>query len=249
MLAVQLILFIAITAVLYYFTIKKPAHDGAQRILDSVRKNFTEYRDLRTLSAEELPPPMAAKLDEAKRLLEPLGFSPFCDVEDRTFTKANGILIPIRYFTEEKKATLAAAYFHPALKYLVLDFMSDLSDGRHLMTSNAVQAGKILVPPNDLRKFLDPMTAAGDMLEKHRAWLAEVKAAAPGVRTVTPATPGAVLDRYQQGNREKWAFHRDRGWISFEELKKMAPGQSEAVARRVYAEIQKILQKERDEAR
>jgi len=248
-LAIQLALFIAIAFLIYYLTVKRPTRYGAQEILDSVRKNFTEYRDLRTLNKEDIPAQMAEKLDEAKRLLEPLGLHHLCDVEDRTFTKANNLFVPIRYFTEEKRDTIAAAYYHPALRYIVLDFGTDLSDGRQMTTSNATAAGNILVPPHVLRKFLDPMTAAGDMLEKHRVWLAEVMATTPGVRTVTPDTPGKVLDRYQQGNREKWEFHRDRGWISFEELKKMAPGQSEAVARRVYAEIQKILQKERDEAR
>ena len=57
-------------------------------------------------------------------------------------------------------------------------------------------------------------------------------------------TPAAILERYRLEQKTIYEFHRDRGWISLEELIGLSPKGSGGNARRVYAAIQKILRDE-----
>ena len=57
-------------------------------------------------------------------------------------------------------------------------------------------------------------------------------------------TPAAILERYRLEQKTIYEFHRDRGWITLKKLAGLAPKNSEANAKRVYAAIQKILRDE-----
>lgn len=247
--AINMLVFAVLAFLIYHIISSRQIKRAARQILEITRKSFTEWRDLRLLGKDQLPVAMVERLEEARRAVEPLGFSHLCDMEDQTFTRANnGLLIPIRYFFEEKRELMVASYFHPVIGHLLFDVVTELSDGSTLMTSNATQAGDLIVPPNMLQKFLAPTATVEELVRAHREWLARELEVRPELHASVPATPGAVLDRYQRANREKWEFHRDRGWITLEELQKMSPNNSEALARRVHAEIQEILRKERESA-
>ncbi len=150
-------------------------------------------------------------------------------------------MVPLRIFADEKKELRVAAYYYPPKKRTFFDFMSELSDGRMLMTSNAAKAESVDVPENMLRNFLEPSTSIEELLEDHRAFLAGKLAKSAEVRCVTAVTPGAIFDQYRLESKQKYEFHRKRGWITVGELHRISPKTPDGVLDRIMVEIQKML--------
>lgn len=245
----MIVLFAVIASLIYFYFFIWQTRWAARRILESVRKNFTQDRDICVISSEALPRDTAEKYAEAREVVEGLGFKFICYAEDETFTRSNGIMIPFQYFRDEKGEVKAVTYYHPKIGYVIYEFMTELSDGRELMTSNALMAAKIMAPPIFVRNYLPVNALPSDMLKTHREQLGKILGGTRGITCSTAMTPEEILERYRHDNRAKYKFHRDRGWISLEELIRLSPKGSEATARRVYAMIQKILREEDSSAR
>lgn len=222
---------------------------AARKILETVRRNYTRDRDIRIIASDSLPRDTAVKYAEARSAVEVLGFKFICYAEDETFTRSNGIMIPFQYFRDEKGDVKVSTYFHPKIGYTIYDFMTEFSDGRKLVTSNAAMAAKIMAPPIFIRNHLPANSLPSEMLNAHREHLDKILGEYRGITCSTAVTPDGILERYRYDNKTIYKFHRDRGWISQEELIRMSPKGSEATAKRVYAVIQKMLRDEDNAAR
>ena len=228
---------------LYYCLSVWQIRNAAKRILKNVRKNYTRERNIRVIGSESLPADTAGEYAVAKTVVEGLGFKFVCYAEDETFTRANGIMVPFQYFKDDKGSVKAATYFLPKAGYTVYDFMTEFSDGRQLITGNAAMAAKINAPPIFIRMHMPAETPPGAILKTHRERLAKILDGS-GLTCTTAVTPAAILERYRLEQKTIYEFHRDRGWISLEELIGLSPKGSGGNARRVYAAIQKILRDE-----
>lgn len=244
MLLTKIVLFAVVGLLLYFYFFVWQMRVAARRILESVRKNFTPHRELRIIGFESLPAETAGKYTEARAIVESMGLKFVCYAEDETFTKANNIMIPFQYFRDEKGEVKASTYFHPKVGYNIYDFMTEISDGRQLTTSNAVMAAKIIAPPICVRNFMPAKTAPEELLKAHHRHLEEILSKTPGITITTAVTPGTILERYSRDNKIRYEFQRDRGWISLEELIKMSPKGGEGSAKRIHAMIQKIIKDE-----
>ncbi len=249
MLATVIVILALFPILFYFFFFIWRIRWAARKILETVRKNYTRDRDIRIIASDSLPSNTAAKYAEARGVVEGLGFKFICYAEDETFTRANGIMIPFQYFRDEKGDMKASTYFHPKIGYTIYDFMTEFSDGRKLVTSNATMAAKIMVPPIFIRNHLPAKTLPSEILKAHREQLGKILGEYRGITCTTAVTPDGILERYRYDNKTIYKFHRDRGWISQEELIGMSPKGSDATAKRVYARIQKILRDEDDAAR
>lgn len=230
----------------FYFSVWR-IRGAARRILESMRKNFPPERDIHVIDPESLPGDTPEKYAGARTAVEGLGFSFVCFAEDETFTRVNGMMVPFQYFRNGKGDVKVATYFPQRVGYMIYDFMTELSDGRQITTNNAAMAAKIIAPPIFVRKHLPPDAPPSEILGVHNVQVGKTLRDSPGITCSTAVTPEAILERYRRYSRIGYEFHRDRGWISLEELVGLAPGGSEASARKIYAAIQKMLRDE-DEA-
>jgi len=237
---------VAALFIYFYFSVWR-IRGAARRILESMRKNFPRERDIHVIGPESIPGDTAGKYAEARAAIEGLGFSFVCFAEDETFTRANGITVPFQYFRNEKGDVKVATYFPQRVGYMIYDFMTELSDGRQITTNNATMAAKITAPPIFVRKHLPADTLPSEILGAHRVQIEKTLKDSPGITCSTAVTPDAILEKYRRYSRIGYEFHRDRGWISLEELLGLSPRGSEASARKIYAAIQKMLRDE-DEA-
>ena len=228
---------------LYYYLFVWQIRGAAKRILENLRRNYTRERNIRLIGAESLPADTAGEYAVAKTVVEGLGFKFVCYAEDETFTRANGMKVPFQYFKDERGEIKVATYFLPKIGYTVYDFMTEFSDGRQLITGNAIMAAKIKAPPIFIRLHLPAETPPAEILKTHRERLAKILNES-GLVCNTAVTPAAILERYKLEQKTIYEFHRDRGWISLDELIGLSRKGSEASARRVYAAIQKILRDE-----
>lgn len=242
----EIAIFTIFALFIYFYLFVWRIRSAAKRILENVRKNFTRELEIHVIGAESLPGNMAGKYAEARSVVEGLGFSFICCAEDETFTKANGIMVPFQYFRDEKGIVKVATYFHPRIG-TIYDFLTELSDGRQITTNNATMAAKIIAPQVFVRKNLPANTPPSEILMAHREQIEKTLKESPNITCSTAVTPDAILQRYRRDHRTIYEFHRDRGWISLEELIGLSPKGSEASARRIYSAIQKILRDE-DEA-
>lgn len=245
----MIVILVVIASFIYFYCFIWRIRWAARRILESVRKNFTQDRDIRVIASEALPSDTAEKYAEAREVVEGLGFNFICYAEDETFTRANGIMVPFQYFIDDKGEVKAVTYYHPKIGYTIYEFMTEFSDGRELMTSNASMAAKIMTPPIFVRNYLPVNALTSEILKTHREQLGKILSGTRGITCSTAVMPEEILERYRRDNKIKYKFHRDRGWISLEELIRLSPKGSEATARRVYAMIQKILRDEDNAAR
>jgi hypothetical protein len=214
---------------------------AARRILASLRDNFAAEHELRVVT--ELPDDVRAPLEAMTAALGPLGFTPLCDFEDVDVSRSAGRSIPMRAFASASEPTGAVVYHHPQLGRTLLDVGSDLSDGRSLTTTTAIEASKLANPPELLRQPMPGETAPAEVVASHRRWLAETLAQAPGVTARGASTIENLFAEARRIQRLKHEHRKRIGWITFDEMLAMSRGR-EDVARLTHAAIQRELARE-----
>jgi hypothetical protein len=214
---------------------------AARRILGTLRDNFAAEHELRAVAS--LPEDARPHLEEVRQRLGPLGFAHVFDLEDADISRTAGRAIPMRAFVCTSEPLSALAYHHPQLARTILEIGCQLSDGRTLSTSTAVEATKLQNPPELERQTLPPETSPDNLLASHRRWLAETQAAAPALTVSCSHTPEEFLQEARRVQRAKHEYRKRIGWITLDEMRALSRGREE-VAQQTHAEIVRLLARE-----
>jgi len=217
------------------------ARSSARRLLDDFRGHFVPDHELRLLGPETLPEEGREPLEEAGRALQRAGGQFIGDMEDVTVTGILGCCIPIRSYLFESLGFQASAYYYPWVGRLIYELSSELSDGRGLTTGSAQAAGKLDTPPSIDRLQLSYETPLEELIRIHTERLAAFRQDNPNLELILCATPEELMARQQKLERAKYEHRSKNGWISEEEVIRLAPPGREEWAKLVHAEIRKLV--------
>ena len=192
--------------------------------------------------------------NETAALLEAEGFKCLGDFEDvtltmafpatRTFVRAlvgadGSIRVGIYHF--ERKGLSSLLYrVVGAHSAKVVDFESEFSDGRFLLTSNAALASSIAQPPDILGRYLPSSTPLIEMLNLHRQRVAEYQKAHPQVLLEKVFTLRQLFASQNRMMALKSRSRRSlRGGITEEEIRRIAGDEYQEEAELLLDEIKK----------
>jgi len=214
----------------------------AQQLLSSLHQNYPPEAEFRLLAPDELPTISIAPLEEAARAFAAAGFAPLGDVANLALVDADGAPIPMRVAVRAEEGLQACAYFHPAADQLFYDVSSDLSDGRTLTSSTALDSGKLEVPPEIERHYLPPGAPFDTVVRLQRDRLAELRRVTPGLAASAATTSELLLEDMRREARRKHAHRRELGWLTETELQRFTPaGVPPERMSTIHAEIRRLV--------
>jgi len=125
-----------------------------------------------------------------------------------------------------------------------IDFSTEFSDGRHLITTNAEASAILEMPPSIEKQHFPYGTPAAALLSRHRARLDEIVQQHAGVQPRVMASTDDLVQKVQREKAIKDSYRAALQWITQEELRKMSRG-DHAWADAIFAEVRNILAGER----
>lgn len=147
-------------------------------------------------------------------------------------------LLNLRFIAAPKNFLGGMATLH------CVEFETEFSDGRQLVTSNAQAASLVSGPPSIESTYFSYDTPGSFLLEYHLRRLAEVAASATPLHPVVMGSLEDVLAMQKRQNMQKVAHRTAVQWVTQGELRGMAKGQVEQ-SEAIFAEVQKLLNEER----
>jgi hypothetical protein len=127
-----------------------------------------------------------------------------------------------------------------------MEFTTEFSDGRFLITINSDEGSAMSVPPSIERWFLPDGTPAATCLSRHLARLREIVDEDGRVQPLIMRSADDVLNMQARQKALKIRHRAAVQWITREELFDMSRGNQE-LADALYVEVQKILAKEQND--
>ena len=218
---------------------------AATNILRNATILYSGAHEYREVSLAAFPHLDADFYDAGRHALEHEGFSWLADIEDATVTAAGGAMMPTvaRMLAGDGGDVIAGIYHArtgrcatvPA-SYQIADLETPLQDGTFLITSNAALAGSFARPPEMDAEFHDADTPIATLIARHRERLRAYTDR--GVAALPTSTIAEALQHQERLDAIKSRFRASRqGMYSAEELQRLAPPGTEAVALKVAAEL------------
>ena len=220
--------------------------NAATNILRNARILYSGAHEYREVSLAEFPHLDAAFYDAGRELLEGEGFAWLADVEDVTVTSAGGPMMPAaaRVMAGDEGAIIAALYHARSARtgtgasFRIADFETPLRDGTFIVTSNAELAGRLASPPEVHAEFHAADTSIAALLLRHRSRVGEHARSHPDVAPLPTASLAHALQHQERLDAIKSRFRASRqGVYSAEELQRLAPPGTEAMAPKVVAAL------------
>ena len=192
--------------------------------------------------------------DEIAAVLEAEGFKRRGDFEDLTLTMAFPTTRTFVRALVSADGAIRVGIYHSRRRGLsslfygvigvhsakVVDFESEFSDGRFLLTSNAALASSIAQPPDILGRYLPSYTSLAEMLNLHRQRVAEYQEAHPQVLLEKVFTLRQLFASQYRMMVTKSKFRRELGGgITEEEMRRIAGDEYQEEAELLLDEIEK----------
>jgi hypothetical protein len=223
-----------------------------QRGLEEVYKKRHQYVEVDSSDFSFLD---LRHYDETAVILEAEGFQRIGDFEDVTLTMAFPTTRTFVRALVSADGAIRVGIYHSKRRGLgslflgvagvgsakVVDFETEFSDGRFLLTSNATLASNIVQPPQILCVYLSPSMPITEMLYLHRQRVAKYQEAHP---QVLPETVFTLRELFVSQNRMmaiKSRFRRSLGGgITEEEMRRIAGDEYQKEADLLLDEIRKL---------
>ncbi len=191
----------------------------------------------------------------AQAQLEQLGFQPLGDIEYPTLRAiAPDSYTFLRVFAGPQAATAAAYHFRgpmpppgsmtPRVENEIIEFRTILTDDAGILTSPRSAAAATEEVPGSFRFFENPALSPADLLEKHREHVVHVMNLRRGAAPRPIESLEEMIDSLRKGEQRRVNYRREIGVLTFEELRRMAPGMSPGVLRAVHREVQRLAQRD-----
>ncbi len=230
----------------------------------SIHKNletlYAGLHEFREVTPRDFPHIDPAFYDECERWLAGHGFRKLGDVEDVTLTKVYPNLRTfLRTFVSRDGSVVAACYdIKPKgwmrllqmcrvvpQNFRTLDLETEFVNGAFLRTSNALGKQLMDAPPSISQNLLPDTTPYPDLLQAHVSAVNEWRQADEGFTPRLHATLADVLAMQHREQDITNAWRKEIGYVTSEEMKRMAGKGGQKNAEQVMREISKINEKRR----
>ena len=203
---------------------------AAAKILRELTTMYRAEHEYRVVSPADFPAVDPTGYARVRESLEASGFRHLGAVENLTVSR---VYPAQRTFMEcyANATEQLGAYTYRIAQYQVVDIGCFLSDGRYLLTTNA-EADKLTPAPSVLKLSMPADTPVEGLLARHASRLAELRAVSP-VTTATDLDEAVAIARRYSGVVGE--YRRRVGYITEEELLRLAAKGQAATARRVWS--------------
>lgn len=207
------------------------AQQLARQHLDTPER-FASFPD------DQIDRPTRRWLDGAQRELETHNFRCLGTVEPLRNTEVNGQRVPLRVLASADARTIAAVWRlqGPTQAYEVVDFESELEDGRILITNNSGAANPFAPPPGLEQIALPLGTDPSALFEAHCRRLN-----AAGIAARTLPDLDAVLALQEKQRLIKREHARAEGWVSEGDLRNLLGSAYSVLAAQVRSRLTLLL--------
>lgn len=229
----------------------------AKRILDSLRSQFTGQHHFRQVSLADYPHLNHRFYHRTDAALRQIGFEFFCDLEDETIRQQHPDPRTVVRLLHHLENGVTAAIYHvkpkfpwPILMYFwgfrpsrILEFETELSDGRFILTTRAPKKSEVPMSDQVIYQHVDPKLPMVEHLKTHWQQVQSFQGDKGRIHPVILPTVQAIIDS-QNRQHQLVRDHLDTiGWVTEEYLLGHC-GRNKQLAKDVYQEIQRILRLE-----
>jgi hypothetical protein len=232
-----LLVAVAVLCLLFLMRQRRSVRRTATEVLKGLKEAYKKRHQYVEVDSSDFSFLDLRYYDETAAMLEAEGFKRLGDFEDVTLTMA---LPTTRTFVRSlvsEDGSIKVGIYHSKRRGLsslfygvigvrsvkVVDFESEFSDGRFLLTSNATLASSVAQPPDILCKYLPSSTPITEMLNLHRQRVAEYQEAHPQVLLERVFTLRQLFVSQSRMMAVKSRFRRSLGGgITKEEIRRIA---------------------------
>jgi hypothetical protein len=237
---------------------RRSVRKGARKMVDEMKSQYASPHEYRAVNPREFRHLDLGFYDKAKQAFEREGFRHLGDEEDVTIKNSSMDPRTFMRVMSSRDGAVVSVFYQPRVKWFIrlilkmtgakvgrtTDCESELSDGSVVCTSNAVMAGKMTTPPQISTEYLpfecDPLM----VLRRHQERLREYQAFHPGLAVRPLMTMEEVRACQRRQEIMKAAYRESVGWVTREELKNLARGDS-VIAEEYHREVTAINQREK----
>lgn len=229
--------------------------EAARKIKENLEATYQPAHEYQVVSAEQYPWVDLAFYDRAAAELEGLGFRRLADVENLTMTRTNPSMRTFIRILVSQDGTVSAGIYDIKIrgwmrclqwiglvpkKLSTVDLETEFTDGRFLMTHNSPQAA-LMKAPTQFDVEVHPAAMSADtLLDAHLVRLRRRLASEPGVQPCVVRTLDDAFASQKRQEAIKHAHRKSIGWVTKEELERLAAPGAKGVARQVHEEIRKL---------
>lgn len=229
--------------------------DAARKIKDNLEATYAPQHEYASVEPEQFPWVDRAFYERTASELEGLGFRRLADMENLTLSRANPQLRTFIRIMTSKDGDVSAGIYDIKIrgwmkglqwiglvpkKLSTVDLETEFEDGRFLITHNSPQASVMKAPPQFEVDVHPCGTSADRLLEAHLVRLRKRLAAEPGARPCVIRTLDDALASQKRQEAIKHAHRKGIGWVTREEMDRLAMPGAKGVARDIHAEIRKL---------
>jgi hypothetical protein len=229
--------------VITHVLLRKACRAGAQKIHASLLASFQCEHEYRAATRDEFPGMDWSGYDDLRDVLDARGMTLLGGIEDVTESRANPEMRTLIEMHVGFQGTVSVATYRVQGMQIV-DVISELTDGRMLLTTNA-EINKLTPPPNTRRETLPASTRAEALLDLHLERLHELRKREPGAPFVIIGAIEDVLDAARRSSRTTSEHRRSIGWLTREELLALSGAGQEAMTELVWVEFCRIQDQQR----
>jgi len=221
---------------------------GAQKV-------YAGPHEFRRAATQEFPDVDLAFYDQTQAWLERHGFRCLGDVEDTTASQAYPNMRTFLRVLLSNDGTVMAACYHINLRgwmkvlqwigllprvLKVLDLETEFNDGTFLATSNSEGLDMLSEVPGHRKVQFPQATAFDEMIEVHRSILAQWGGADSTYQPLRLSSLDDVLAAQNRSQQIASEYRQKIGYISKEEMARMAGGTMTVPARQLLSEFHKV---------
>jgi hypothetical protein len=211
------------------------AEQAAAKIKNLQQTIYVPQHEYRKVDAEAFRHLDLKFYDRVRDVLVTKGCVCFGDYENITLSRAwSPIRTFVRMLVSEDRMT-SIGLCHPKPKWWLrvilwimrvklgklIDCETELSNGGFLVTSNALEAAKMTMPPGFDMKFFAVDTPHEAVFEAHQQRLKNFLAAHPDLQATIMQTADDVLQVQHRMQAAKAAYRKKVGYVTQEELQRM----------------------------
>lgn len=249
-----------IIAYLIFNRFNPGAGGAAKKIHGQLESLYAGLHEFREITPRDFPHIDPGFYDECERWLAGQGFRKLADIEDVTLTKVYPNLRTfLRVFVSRDGSVVAACYdINPKgwmklaqlcrlvpQSFRTLDLETEFVNGAFLRTSNALGKQMMDAPPSISQNLLPDTTPYPDLLQAHVYAVNEWRTADEGFAPRLHTTLNDVMAMQHREQDITNAWRKEIGYVTSEEMKRMAGKGSQKSAEQVMREISKINEKRR----
>jgi len=221
----------------------------------ATEKLYAGPHEFRGAAPQEFPHLDLAFYDETQAWMEGHGFRVLGDVEDVTASSAYPNMRTFLRVMVSNDGTVPAACYHVNLRgwmrvlqwvgvlprvLKVLDFETEFNDGTFLTTSNSKGLDMMSEVPGHRKVQYPQATSFEEMLEVHRSILAQWTRADPSYQPLRMSSLDDVMASQKRSQQITSEFRQKSGYVSEEEMQRMAGGAMTLPAQQLLREFEKV---------